>query len=174
MKKNSGFTIIELVVVIAIIGVLASVIAPRVRLSLMKAKDAKVVATLDTLRTASNLYYAETGNSFYGTIPTGGVADSPVTIGAIKTLISAGYLEDRGNTLVPLDANDSDQFSLPAGVVQKYSENCDAVGTPKSNADFTPGTVPFAFGADGIAINILKTGSGEPFVDTGCNYWNSK
>ncbi|MGL5232578.1 MAG: type IV pilin protein, partial [Fusobacteriaceae bacterium] len=42
VNKKSGFTLVELVVVVAIIGVLAAIVTPKFRVSLMKSKDAKV------------------------------------------------------------------------------------------------------------------------------------
>lgn len=167
LKKNSGFTLIELVVVIAIIGVLASIIAPRVRLSLMKAKDAKVVATLNTLRTAANLYYAESG-SVIG-LNTG--ASTNLTNQKVLDLISAGYLEEKSAKALIGSAAAADQFSMPAGVVQTYNAtNCTAVGTPKSTAVYTPGSVPFIIGTDGVNILIDAPATA---VDARCNYWNS-
>lgn len=102
-RKNSGFTLIELVVVVAIIGVLASIITPRIRTSLMKAKDAKVVASLDALRTAANVYYAEKGVVPF-IVNTGGAdatalaaltntSVAPINVGNIAQLVRNGYLD---------------------------------------------------------------------------------
>lgn len=59
--KKEGFTLIEVLVVIAIIGILSTIITPKVTMFLAKGKDAKVIATLSSLRTASELYYLENG-----------------------------------------------------------------------------------------------------------------
>lgn len=64
MKKNKGFTLIELVVVLGIIGILSSLITPKFMGYLAKGKDVKAVATLESLRTASEFYYLENGKSF--------------------------------------------------------------------------------------------------------------
>ena len=57
--KRKGFTLIELVVVVAIILVLAATLAPKLRNEVAKARDAKVVAALGSVRTAINVYYAD-------------------------------------------------------------------------------------------------------------------
>ncbi|WP_300393084.1 type II secretion system protein [Fusobacterium sp.] len=63
--KNKGFSLIELLVVLGIIGVLSSFITPKVMNYLAKGKDTKAVAVLESLRTASQLYYLEEGKSFF-------------------------------------------------------------------------------------------------------------
>ena len=64
--KKKGFTLTELVVVVALLGILAIVFAPRLRDNLAKAKDAKVISLLGALREASEAYYADTGTYPYG------------------------------------------------------------------------------------------------------------
>ncbi len=59
MKKKNGFTLIELVVVIALIAILAVTLAPRLRDQIAKAKDSKAIATLGSLRTLSEVYFAD-------------------------------------------------------------------------------------------------------------------
>lgn len=59
MKKKNGFTLIELVVVIALIAILAVTLAPRLRDQIAKANDSKAIATLGSLRTLSEVFYAD-------------------------------------------------------------------------------------------------------------------
>lgn len=61
MSKRS-FTLIELMVVIAIIGVLGTMVAPAVGESINKARVAKVVALAHTLETACDAYFMDTGS----------------------------------------------------------------------------------------------------------------
>ena len=61
--KNGGFSLIEMVIAVALVGVLSTMVTPKVREQLAKGKDAKAVATLTALRTASELYYIENEKS---------------------------------------------------------------------------------------------------------------
>ncbi|MGL4867173.1 MAG: type II secretion system protein [Cetobacterium sp.] len=59
MKK--GFSVIEIVMVLGVIGILSSFIAPKVRNYLAMAKDSKAINTIQNLRIASETYYLENG-----------------------------------------------------------------------------------------------------------------
>jgi prepilin-type N-terminal cleavage/methylation domain-containing protein len=59
MKRRS-FTLVELMVVIAIIGILGTIVAPAVGDAIIKARVAKVVALAHTLETACDNYFGDT------------------------------------------------------------------------------------------------------------------
>jgi type IV pilus assembly protein PilA len=58
-SKKKGFTLIELVMVIAIIGVLAAIIMPKFSDQKSKANDAATRANLESLRSALQMYVSE-------------------------------------------------------------------------------------------------------------------
>src|SRR5574344_1939679 len=62
LKSNKGFTLIELVVVIAILGILAGIAIPRFMDATATARGAKIVADLRTIDSAIMMYNAKTGN----------------------------------------------------------------------------------------------------------------
>ena len=61
-KNKKGFTLVELVVVIAILGILAGIAIPRFMDATASARGSKVVADLRTIDSAITMYYAKNGS----------------------------------------------------------------------------------------------------------------
>jgi type II secretion system protein G len=80
-QARGGFTLVELLVVISIIGVLAAIVLPNLLGIRERARDTKVKASLSELRSALRLYYNDyqqyPASSVGGAILGCGPADSP-------------------------------------------------------------------------------------------------
>jgi general secretion pathway protein G len=61
LKKKKGFTLIELMIVMTIIGILASIAVPNYRWGIIKAKEAVLREDLYNLRTTIDQFYADQG-----------------------------------------------------------------------------------------------------------------
>jgi general secretion pathway protein G len=59
--KRGGFSLIELIIVIALIAILAGAMVPLFRTSRLEAQQAKVAAELDALKSAAMMFHNDTG-----------------------------------------------------------------------------------------------------------------
>lgn len=86
-RLSRGFTLVELLIVIAIIGVLATLLLLQLGVARQRARDAKRIADINQVRTASELYFDDNGQ--YPQV---------ATYAALDSLIVPKYL-----TLMPVD-----------------------------------------------------------------------
>lgn len=60
-KKADGFTLVELIVVIAILGVLAGIVVPRFMNTTKATRGSKIIADINACESAVNIYYSRNG-----------------------------------------------------------------------------------------------------------------
>ncbi|MBT8489419.1 MAG: type II secretion system major pseudopilin GspG [Deltaproteobacteria bacterium] len=111
-RDNRGFTLIELMVVIVILGILAGLIIPRIMSRPEEARRSKARLQIESLETAVKLYKLD--NFTYPTTEQGLQAlVEPPTVGTLpKNWRKGGYLE-KGK--VPKDPWDNDYVYLSPG-----------------------------------------------------------
>lgn len=64
MFKDRKFNLIELIIVIAIIGILASIVIPNISDFSIKAKDTRRMADIRNVQTAVDMYYAKNNGEY--------------------------------------------------------------------------------------------------------------
>ena len=62
LKRSEGFTLLELVVVIAILAALAGIAIPRFLNANMAARGSKILADMNACESAINIYYLKNGD----------------------------------------------------------------------------------------------------------------
>lgn len=140
LKGEAGFTLIEILIVIIVLGILAMVIVPQITVSTSDAKLSTLQTDLSAIRSTIETYYAQHGNTYPG--QTSSAAGTEVTTAAdAQTSMVAQlnkYTNDSGqvssvkNSTFPygpyikgpsLPAN---PFSLTKGVVCSETASIDA------------------------------------------------
>ena len=166
--KRKGFTLIELVVVVAIILLLAATLAPKLRKEVAKARDAKAVAALGSLRTAVNIFYSDKGS-----IPTklAGTSDDGVSIFAIDSKTSEYLEKDLVTFLNTDDASTDGTARVPVGASRDEDSADSLVYGGYGVYSYTTGDdlEVILAGVDPSA----KDGSGANELDTKSNNWAS-
>lgn len=89
--KNRGFSLIEVTVAIALIGLMVGIGVPKFRKQLAIGKDTKAIAILTNLRTASELYYLETGKPLAKDVSN---ADFKSVVSELTDYLDAKVLKD--------------------------------------------------------------------------------
>jgi general secretion pathway protein G len=116
-KDDKGFTLIELMVVIVILGILAGLIVPRIMSRPDEARQAKARIQIESLETTLKLYKLDNGN--YPTTEQGlqALVEPPDVGEPAKRWREGGYLE-KGK--VPKDPWNNDYIYLSPGAKGDY------------------------------------------------------
>jgi prepilin-type N-terminal cleavage/methylation domain-containing protein len=154
--KKKGFTLIELVVVVAIILLLAATLAPKLRKEVAKARDAKAVAALGAVRTAVNVYLADEGK---GAVL---LKSDGTGTGIIDTSGDSEYLED--NVVTFLSDNAAGEDPEEDATVKVGGTRPDSDGTLTYG-----GEIVIDYDPDEVAVVLTATSTDD--FDTKGNEW---
>jgi type IV pilus assembly protein PilA len=105
LRRRRGFSLIELLIVIAIILIIITIALPRFQKAQMFARETSALAAIRTIHTVQVQYYSQYGK--YATAltelgPPASGADSPTAAGLIDNVLALG---DKGGYKFTLTAN---------------------------------------------------------------------
>ena len=144
--KKQGFTLIELMIVVAIIGILAAIAVPKFADMVTKSKEASVKGNLGAVRSATSIYYGDMEGEYPQNLH-----DALTT--ADKYMPSATGL---GN------------FSVPAN---KSNANPGHSSSTTDASKVTQGTTP---GSDAAGVYYINSGVRTGEVVVNCSHKDTK
>ena len=104
MKKQNGFTLIELMIVVAVIGVLSAIAIPQYQKYVTKSEATTALASISALKTEVELIVAETG-----TFPEDNLS---VTSSSLGTISYDNKNKNKGDIIFTLNKNDKKKVKL--------------------------------------------------------------
>ena len=124
MRQGKGFTLVELLVVMAILGILVAVAVPQLQKAPIRAKEATLREDLFTFRTCLDQFYADKGHY-------------PETL---QTLVTEKYIRK-----IPVDP-----FTKSADSWQVVMEEPDSSDT--ASQDTPPGIIDVKSGSKAVSV----------------------
>jgi prepilin-type N-terminal cleavage/methylation domain-containing protein len=92
MNKENGFTLIEMLVVVAIIGLLSSVILTAVGPAKDKAKDTRIISDVNQIRSIAETLYANSNYSALESLPSNNIQNQNLKEISDDVIVQGGAL----------------------------------------------------------------------------------
>jgi type IV pilus assembly protein PilA len=162
-KREKGFSLIELLIVVAIILIIAAIAIPNLLRSRMAANEASAVGSIRTMNTAAITYNSVYGNGFPGSLAqmgtTGAAAISCTNAGLLDSVLTAGtksgytFILTHGGT--QLTASQSSCATLGFSDGYTVTATPITVGTTGQRAFCSDPSGVIRFNATGVAAQVV-------------------
>ena len=139
IHKEAGFTLIEMLIVVIVLGILAMIIIPQINVPTGEARLSTMRSNLGTIRNAIELYYHQHNNVYPGTVATDGTTVPATPAAACAAFIdqlrmyselSGRALGDRSTLTAPIFGPYIKSATLPQNPFNESSAvTCDITTT---------------------------------------------